>query len=147
MNAGFLGIETLPENANTSRLIRLVSWEELPVSKDNQYPENVHYIAKFNDILAAEMHFHNGLHNKLQDVNEHVYHADLADAIAVIEAEDDLRHERIWIDPAINHQELDKIKENIVKIRTKKEKIDRAIQLLGYAAIALLVLYGISSIL
>lgn len=147
MKAGFLGIETPPENAHLTGLIRLVSWEELPISEDSQYPENVHYIAKFNDILAAELHFHNGLHNKLQDVDQHIYRADLADAIAVIEAEDDLRHERIWIDPTINHQELDKIKENIVKIRTRKEKTDRAIQLLGYAAIALLVLYGLSSIL
>ena len=107
----------------------------------------MHYIAKFNDILAATMHFHNGLRNKLEDIDEHIYRAELTHAIAVIEAEDDLRHERVWIDPAINQEELDIIKNDADRIRSKKEKIDKAIQMLGYLAIGLLAVYGIATVL
>ena len=151
MKAGYLAIETPPEEKHLSGLIKVISWDELPPAPDDaegrKYPENVHYIARFNDILAATMHFHNALRHKLEDLDEHIYRAELTDAIAVIEAEDDLRHERIWIDPAIKQEELDIIKKDADRIRSKKEKIDKAIQILGYFAIGLLAFYGITSIL
>ncbi len=151
MKAGYLAIETPPEEKHLPGLIRVLSWDELPHteddSKESKYPENVHYIARFNDILTATMHFHNGLRHNLEDIDEHIYRAELTHAIAVIEAEDDLRHERIWIDPAINQEELDIIKEDADRIRSKKEKIDKAIQMLGYFAIGLLAFYAITSVL
>ena len=147
MKAGYLAIETPPEETHLSGLIRLVSWDELPEAKDHKYPENVHYIARFNDILAASMHFHNGLRHKLEDLDEHIYRAELTHAIAVIEAEDDLRHERVWIDPAIDQDALEVIQKDAEGIRSKKEKIDKAIQMLGYLAIILLTIYGVATVL
>lgn len=158
MKAGYLAIEALPQGEHQTDLIKLLSWDELPHSEgDNadktaninnrKYPENVHYIARFNDILAATMHFHNGLRRKLEDLNEHTYRAELTHAIAVIEAENDLRHERIWIDPAISLEELEVIKKDADRIRSKKEKIDKAIQMVGYFAVALLILFAVASII
>ena len=151
MKAGYLAIETPPEEKHLSGLIRVLSWDQLPPtlddSEDRKYPENVHYIARFNDILAATMHFHNGLRHKLEDIDEHIYRAKLSDAIAVIEAEDDLHHTRIWIDPAINQDELDLIESNVKDIRSKKGRIDKVIQVFGYFAIALLAIYGIATVI
>jgi len=151
MKAGYLAIETPSEEMHLTGLIKVLSWDELPPAQNDsegrKYPENIHYIARFNDVLAATMHFHNGLRHKLEDLDEHIYRAKLSDAIAVIEAEDDLRHERIWIDPSIKQEELDIIKSDIEKIRSKKERIDKAIQIFGYLAIGLLVVYGTATIL
>ena len=151
MKAGYLAIETPPEESHLSGLIRLVSWDELPKTddktEDRKFPENIHYIARFNDILAASMHFHNGLRHKLEDLDEHIYRAELTHAIAVIEAEDDLRHERVWIDPAIDQDALEVIQKDAEGIRSKKEKFDKAIQMLGYLAIILLTIYGVATVL
>lgn len=155
MKAGYLVIETLPQEADQSGLIKLLTWDELPHSESNdadtteqtKYPENVHYIARFSDILAATMHFHNGLRHKLEDLNEHIYRADLTDAIAVIEAEDDLRHERIWIDPAISQEDLEVIKNGTNKIRSKKDKINLLIKILGIFAVGLLIFNAIAPML
>ncbi len=155
MKAGYLVIETLPQETNQSGLIKVLTWDELPHSDNSdtdsanqtKYPENVHYIARFSDILAATMHFHNGLRHKLEDLNEHIYRADLTDAIAVIEAEDDLRHERIWIDPAISQDDLEIIKKDTKRIRSKKDKINMAIKILGFLAIALLIFNAIAPML
>lgn len=155
MKAGYLAIEAPPQGMNQPGLIKVLSWDELPHSESGdadsadqrKYPENIHYIAQFNDILAATMHFHNGLRHNLEDLNEHIYRAELTHAIAIIEAENDLRHERIWIDPAINQEELDIIKEDADRIRSKKEKINKAIRIVGYLAVGLLIFNAVTSVI
>ncbi len=152
MKAGYLAIEAPPQGKQQSGLIKILSWDELPQSEGNnanerKYPENIHYIARFNDILAATMHFHNGLRHNLEDLDQHIYRAELTHAIAVIEAEDDLRHERVWIDPTIDQNALEIIQKDAAGIRSRKEKIDNAIQMIGYLAIILLVIYGVATVL
>ncbi|MEB8434526.1 hypothetical protein OO007_19970 [Cocleimonas sp. KMM 6892] len=155
MKAGYLAIEAPPKGTNDSGLVKLLSWDQLPDAADpnqddtNQanYPENVHYVARFNDILAAGMHFHNGLRRQLVDINEKTYRAELTHAIAVIEAESDLRHERIWMDPAIDQNDLEAINQDADKIRSKKKKINLAIKILGFIAIAILIFNAIAPML
>ena len=86
------------------------------------------------------MHFHNGMRKHLHDVNTHTYRANLIDAIAVIEAEDDLRHERIWIDPDITNQQMQTINTEAQQLLSHKKSIDRFIQIVGFAAVSLLVI-------
>jgi hypothetical protein len=150
VKAGFLGLETVTSNekltnSNQPELIRLAIWDKLPVSEDQHYPKNIRYIARFNDILAAQMHFHSGLRKHIYDVNNHIYKAHLGDAIAVIEANDDLRHERVWIDPCINEQTLVSIQNLADKKRSRKKLINRMIQLVGIAALGLLAMRFLGS--
>ncbi len=153
MKAGYLAIEAPPQGIGGTGVIKMLSWDELPQSDKDEsavgagFPENVRYVARFNDILAATMHFHNGLRKNLEDINTHVYRTELTHAIAVIEAESDLRHERIWIDPTISQGDLEAIKQDAEKIRTKKNKINRVIKIVGYLAIGLLIFNAIASML
>ncbi|WP_299875791.1 hypothetical protein [uncultured Cocleimonas sp.] len=155
MKAGYLAIESPPIGTDDPGLIKILSWDELPhEATQNQdeanhanYPKNVHYVAQFNDILAAGMHFHNGLRRQLVDINEKTYRAELTHAIAVIEAESDLRHERIWMDPAIDQNDLEAINQDADKIRSKKEKINLLIKILGIFAVALLIFNAVTSVI
>lgn len=157
MKAGFLGLETNPDNnshhnaknylSRNPELIKVVIWNENPATEKNHYPSNIKYVARFNDILAAEMHFHSGLRKQLHDINTHTYQANLSDAIAVIEANDDLRHERIWIDPEISDRTLEAIQSKAVQKRRRNKTINRIIQLVGIAALGLLALRFIGSVL
>ncbi|MEZ5594020.1 MAG: hypothetical protein R3F53_26310 [Gammaproteobacteria bacterium] len=71
-------------------------------------PEAIRYIARFRDIDAARMHFHNALSRTLVDIDSGLYRVPLADAIATIEASD-LRHERIWLDPDLPASTLQQV--------------------------------------
>ena len=138
MTTGYLGL--LTDTENDPELITLTSWDQNPANEDHVYSKNIRYIARFDDILAAQLHFHNGMRKQLHDVNTHIYRADLIDAIAVIEAEDDLRHERIWIDPDISDQEMQTISTEAQQMQSHKKSIDRVIQMVGFAAVSLLVI-------
>ena len=142
MTTGYLGLLTDTDTGtnNDPELITLTSWDQNPANEDHVYSKNIRYIARFDDILAAQMHFHNGMRKHLQDVDTHTYRADLIDAIAVIEAEDDLRHERIWIDPEITNQEMQTINTEAQQLLSHKKSIDRFIQIVGFAAVLLLVI-------
>ncbi len=141
MKAGFLGLKTPNTNSTTNNnpdLIQLVIWDELPLNDDNQHPVNIRYIARFNDILAAQMHFHAGLRKHSHDIDQHSYKTNLSNAIAIIESNDDLRHKRIWIDPAISEHVLKEIQQLSNKKRSNKKIINWIIQLIGVAALGLL---------
>jgi hypothetical protein len=138
MTTGYLGL--LTDIENDSELITLTSWDQKPENENHVYSKNIRYIARFDDILAAQMHFHNAMRKHLHEVDTHTYRADLIDAIAVIEAEDDLRHERIWIDPDISNLELQTINTEAQQRLTHKKNIDRVIQIIGFAAVSLLVI-------
>ena len=143
MQSGFLGIQTNPEFPDN---VIIITWDELPKTKNNNYGEGIQYITKFNDILAAGMHVHNGLRHKLLDADTRLYQADIAEAIAVVESDDDLRQQRIWIDPSLNDDDLKLIESLVKKKRLRKKRINRLIQLAGFLALALLALNFIGSI-
>ncbi len=143
MQSGFLGIQTSPEFPDN---VKIITWDELPQNKNNNYGEGIQYITKFNDILAAGMHVHNGLRHKLLDADTHLYQADIAEAIAVVESDDDLRQQRIWIDPALNDDDFKLIEALVKQKRLRKKRINRLIQIAGFLALALLALNFIGSI-
>ncbi len=130
----FLGLET---NLGNTKLITLLLWDENPAAENNHFPKNIRYVARFNDILAAQMNFHRGMRKQLRDIN--TYKADLSEAIAVLEANEDSRHKRIWIDPKISNQTLAAVQSKFELKRIHKKIINRIIQFVGIAPLCLLV--------
>lgn len=144
MLSGYLGIQTNPEFPDK---VKIITWDELPETKNNNYGEGIQYITKFNDILAAQLHVHNGLRHKLLDADERLYQADITEAIAVVESDDDLRQQRTWIDPALNDDDIKIIEALVKQKRLRKKRINYLIQFVGFLALALLALNFIGSIL
>ena len=97
---GYLYLQTHPEHPG---LVRFLIAERNPDLNRADAGAEIRYIARFNDVDAARMHVQNALHGRLIDLDARIYRTGLAEAIAVVEA-DNLSHERIWIDPALDAQ-------------------------------------------
>ena len=134
MQIGFLGLIT---NPNFPDRLRVVTWEKLPEKVDNKFEKNIRYIARFNDILAAKLQLHNALRHSLLDANYDLYQTTLEKAISVIESNEELRQERIWIDSTLNKKTI-----KILTVRRKQQqkRINIIIQFVGILAIALLII-------
>lgn len=143
MEAGFLGIQTNPELPDR---IKIMTWVELPQLENNNYGSGIQYITKFNDILAAKMHVHNSLRHQLLDANNDLYKASITETIAAIESDDDLRQQKVWIDPSITAADLKSIDRLTKQRQLKNKRINLLIQLIGFLALGLLVLNFLGSI-
>lgn len=137
MQSGFLGVINNPAFPD---MIKIITWDELPKSKNNSYENDIRYITKFNDILAAKMHLHNALRHTLIDANNDLYQTDIANAIAAIESNDDLQQQKVWIDPSLNNDVLNSISKLTAQKRLRKKRINTMIKILGLLALGLLAL-------
>lgn len=132
MNSGYLYLETHTAHPG---LVRCLILDRMP-STEGKSGTAVRYIARFSDIEAAQMHFQNSLRRTLVDIDNHLYRADLATAVAAIEA-DDLRHEKIWMDDGVDSEEVRALTESF---NAKRQRRDAAWRLVGMVALVLLLL-------
>ena len=92
MDPGYLIIDVDPEHPE---LVRVHAATDAPdLSRSTRC-----FVARFEDIEAAMMHFHQALRRQLADLDRRLYRTDVGHAIAVADAID-LPHRRIFIDPA-----------------------------------------------
>jgi len=106
MRAGFLYLQTHRDHPGLIRVLKAEHPPALEFKPDD--PVAIRYIARFNDLDAARMHFHNAMPRRLVDVNASLYRTTLPEAIANIET-CELRHQRFWIDPDLSEDELQRI--------------------------------------
>ncbi len=134
MDQGYLYLETRPEQPGT---VRLHHSDTPPARHGAGYANGIRYVARFSNGLVAQMHVHNTLKRKLLDLNTRVYQVELAEAIAAIEAED-LKHTRVWIDPALDTAVLQQIDIFMLANQQHQQRTDRLFKIAGGIGIALL---------
>ena len=143
MRSGYLYLQTHRDHPD---LIRVLTSEYAPpVAKDDPLT-TVRYIARFNDIDAARMHFHNEQRRHLIDIDSRLYRLDLLEGMATLEALD-LRHQRIWIDPSLDKQEFQRMDERVERHRRRHRRVDMIWRTVGGIAIAWLVLSALIGLL
>ncbi len=133
---GYLYLQTHPEHPG---LVRFLIAERSPDTDRPDAGAAIRYIARFNDIDAARMHVQNALNRRLIDLDARMYRTGLAEAIAVVEA-DNLSHERTWIDPDLDEQTLQRVEQLTAQGRARIRRWDRFWQAVGYFFIGFLLL-------
>ena len=136
MKNGYITIETHPDHPGQIRVITSDIQPEPPTGIDGG---TIRYIAGFNDVATAQMHVHEALKRKCEDIDARRYHAEIVEAIAAAESVE-LRHERIWMDPALDESALAAIKEKVNKSHQRHRLIDRIARIVGGIAVALLIM-------
>lgn len=140
MRTGFLTLETHPGHRD---LVRVRMRERMPDLATRDDETEIRYLARFQDIEAAQMHVQNMMHGFLVNLEHRIYEKPLVEMIACVEA-DELDHARVWIDPGINQDELARIESLVKRHRRRRKWIDLAWQAAGIAGLILLFLSGLS---
>ena len=135
MQAGYLTVETHAGHSGLSRL-NLSSELPDPVPTGDAQPR-IRYIAHFNDSDAALMHAHEILKRRLIDLDAHLYRVPAEHAAAAVESSD-LRHRRVYLDPAFSDDSKLSIDELSARFRNQRRRRDNVFQTMGYIGIALL---------
>jgi len=128
MDQGYLLLETHPEHPG---LVHVRTSTQVSLTP----PPNLRFAARFRDIDAALMHFHEGLRRRLVDLDARLYRADITEAIAIADAID-LEHRRVFIDPAIAGDP--RLDANLARRRSRHRRWDLIFNGIGLAALALL---------
>jgi hypothetical protein len=136
MKTGFLSLITHPEHPG---LVRARIHYKLPELKRQKDGSEIRYLARFRDSEAGLMHVQNAMHAALIDRDNRVYRKPLAKMIACVEA-DNLDHERIWIDPQIPAEELERIDTQTRQRKVSQRPTDLIWQIVGYLGLLLLLL-------
>jgi hypothetical protein len=140
MKSGFLSLET---HFNHRDLVRVRMWEKMPDLAKPDDETQIRYLARFQDIEAAQMHVQNMMHGALVNLEQRIYEKPLVEMIACVEA-DELDHARVWLDPAINQDELAHIESLVNRHKRHRKWVDLAWQAAGIAGLILLFLSGLS---
>ena len=142
MRAGYLYLQTHNDHPE---LVRVLTSEHSPDVQHSQPPTAIPYVARFNDLDAAKMHFHNELRRKLVDIDTSLYQISLAEAIATVEAEE-LRHQRVWIDPALSQSALNQVETITARAQRRHQLHNLIWRTVGVIAIVWLLLNAFSSL-
>lgn len=141
MEEGYLIIETSPAQPG---LVRIRKAEAPPgeAKLDPQTDPQIRYVARFNDLSAAQMHVHNELRHSLVDAETGLYRNDPVTAVAAAQSIA-LRHRQIYLDPELEGNAS--LNEAIETRRWHHQLADRIWQAVGVLAVAFLlikVLFG-----
>ncbi len=127
MKTGYLVLETHPDHAG---MIRARVRDELPNTQESEAGSEIRYIARFDDIEAGLMHFHNQLHNQLVDLDSRLYKTEVCHAISAVES-DDLHHKQVWIDPGIDSRTRAAIDEETAQLKRRHALWNRTWMIVG----------------
>jgi len=141
MRTGYLYLQTHAEQPD---LVRLLSSENRPSTSSDSAPAAIRYIARFKDLDAATMHFHNEQPRQLVDADSGLYRVTLTAAISAIEASE-LTHERVWIDPALTSSELQQLDINTAQRQRRHQRNARLWKIVGAFALLWLLFNAFSS--
>ncbi len=137
---GYIYLET---HADQPGQVRILTQDEEPSQSQPGDGAQIRYIANFKNAHVAYMHVHNTLKKKLVDINTRFYNVSIAEAVAAIECED-LAHERVWLDPSLPDDEINKISEHTQAFKKSHKRVDRAYLVAGGIGLLLLafILFG-----
>ena len=145
MRSAYLSIETHTERPGLIRM-GLSEWRPAIPDATQQGPRRVHYIARFNDGEAALMHAHQQLRKRLVDVNGRLYRCDPGSAVAFIESIG-IAHSRIYLDPEFGPETHAAIQSKVLDLTQKQHRRERFWDLVGYAALGVLLLQFLTGML
>lgn len=136
MEEGYLIIETSPEHPG---LVRIRKAEVPPGKQDTeaQTDPQIRYVARFNDLSAAQMHVHTELRHELVDADAGLYRSDPVTAVAAAQSVA-LRHRQIYLDPELAGN--DALDAAIETRRWHHRLAERIWQAVGVLAIAFLLI-------
>ena len=134
MEPGYISVQTHPGHPAQ---VRLLLADRQPATDASPDGARVRYIARFGDGDAALMHAHEFLHRRLQDLDAHLYHTDLAHAVAAVRSID-LRHTEVYIDPDIDQSTRDAIDRLVDKHQLWRRRREQIFRIVGAIGIGLL---------
>ena len=136
MEEGYLIIETSLEHPG---LVRIRKAEVPPGEPDpeTQTDPQIRYVARFNDLSAAQMHIHTELRHGLVDAEAGLYRSDPVAAVAAAQSVE-LRHRQIYLDPRLAGN--DSLETAIETRRWHHRLADRIWQAVGILAVAFLLI-------
>lgn len=134
MEDGYLIIETHREHPS---LVRIRKAEVPPAEPDpgNGTDPRIRYVARFNDLSAAQMQTHTRLRHGLVDIDAGLYRSDPVEAVAAAQSLA-LRHQRVYLDPELAGS--DALAEAIADHQRRHSLADRFWQALGVFAVVFL---------
>ena len=136
MQRGYLYVQTRPDRPAR---VRVLSSETRPDTADNTPDIRIRYIAWFGDLNTALMHFYQRQRRRVISLDNGLYHLDVIEAIATLEALD-LRRERIWLDPDLDTGQQTALDTQTEQQRRRRRWINRLCQTVGVIAIIWLIL-------
>lgn len=147
MQLGYLSIETSLSHPGLIRLIADPQEPSIsPSTVDGEPDPQVRYIARFNDLDAAQMHAYADLKYHLIDLESQLYRASVIDAIAVIEAIE-LPHRRVFLDPELQQSVGAEIERQAALIQHRHQMTDRIWMTVGAVALLWLLLLAVAPML
>jgi hypothetical protein len=134
MQSGYLVIATDPGRPD-------FVYVETDSSAPNPSRPGLRFAARFSDIDAAMMHFHEPLRRRLKQLEPRCYGVELDEAIAVAEAID-LDHRAVFIDPQVAGHH--RIRERTETLRRRHRRVDRWLHAVGILAVLVLIAFQFS---
>lgn len=143
MRRGYLFIETHPDHPGLVRLGVSALGEigvpaELPDWIVNAGP-NLVYAARFSDIDAARMHFHQACHQQLADLDHHLYHLTPSEAVIAADALE-LPHRRVYLREDLSSES--DLEPSIASEHRRHRLHDWLLNLIGILALILLFIFS-----
>ncbi len=132
MESGYLLLETRPEQPG-------IIWARTQREAPQPGAKGLRFAARFGDIEAALMHFHQQVRRHLRSLEPRSYAVDLSEAVAAVDAIE-LDHRRIYTDPSL--PEVDAIDARIEELHRWHRYKDRVLQVVGIVAVLFLVAWG-----
>ena len=140
MKTGFLTLETHPDH---NGLVRVRMRDRMPALAQQKDGAAIRYVARFQDVEAAQMHVQNMMHARLVNLEKRIYRKPLADMIACVEA-DELDHTKVWMDPALDQQARERIASLVDRHRRRHKAVDLVWRTIGLAALLLLLITSLN---
>ena len=141
MEEGYLIIETSLEHPG---LVRIRKAEVPPGESglETQTDAQIRYVARFNDLSAAQMHVHTELRHELVDAEAGLYRSDPVTAVAAAQSVE-LRHRQIYLDPDLDgSNSLDAAIEKRHWRHRFTDKIWQGVGILAVAFLLIKILFG-----
>lgn len=143
MRRGYLFIETHPDHPGLVRVgSRALSDTGVPAELPDWLVDvdpDLLYAARFSDLEAALMHFHQACHHALADVNHHLYR--LSPSEAVIAAESiELFHRRLYLRESLSSEA--ELEQSIANEHRRHRRHDWLLNLIGVLALILLFIFS-----
>lgn len=135
MEEGYLIIETSREHPGLVR-IRKASAPPVETNLETQSDPQIRFVARFNDLSAAQMHVHTELRHRLIDADAGLYRIDPVTAVAAAQSVE-LRHRQIYVDPTITENPA--LDADIEKRHWRHRLADQIWRIVGAIAVVFLV--------
>lgn len=133
MDAGYLLLETRPEQPG-------IVWARAQQDAPQAAASDLRFAARFADIDAALMHFHQQVRRQLRSLEPRSYAVDLAEAVAAVDAIE-LDHRRVYIDPSLPR--MDAIDARIEELHRRHQRKNWMLQAVGIIAVVFVVAWGL----